>query len=850
MDSQPFADLMPLDDVRIIDLTHLTAGPFCTRILADYGADVIKVEPPDGDPARQLPPFADDRPGVERSGLFLFLNTNKRSVILDLRTAAGRDTFLRLVASADVVVENFRPGTMESLGIGYETLRAINPRLVLTSITNFGQDGPYRDYLGTDLTLYAMGGAMSSSGEAEHEPLKTAGRMVSYHAGYVGALATAVALVAARQRGTGEHVDVSIFEAAVQSIDLRLSKLLGYEYTGRVTSRPTLVAAVGTGVFPCADGFFLLTGGPAFMPRLIRMIEHEELLALPAWSTPTALADPARIDEFTAYLLPWTLQHTRAEIRDACEQHGVLGGPINTVADLLVDPNFTERRFFQQIEHPEAGTLTYPGYHFTLHRAGAPMPPRRRAPLLGEHTTEVLAALDSESARVVPPPQADDPAPTVRQARHSALPLAGMRILDLSVVWAGPYATMQLADWGAEVIRVESLQHMAPSTRGQLARPPQALVTQLGMNGTGYPDDDAGARSWNRSATFNAHARGKKSMTVDLTRPEGRAVFDRLLAMSDGVIENNLPINMEKQGLTWERLSAVNPRLVLLRIPGFGITGTYRGYRTMGHHMEALAGHPAIRSYPDLSLEYAPVGVPSDAASGIGSAFAFLMGMRYRERTGRGLQVELATAENFVPLMGEFVMDYTMNGRLWDQMGNDHFWLAPHNVYRCHGADHWVTIAVRSDGEWSALCAAMHRDDLRIDPRFATMSQRHANRRALDVIISEWTGQRDAYWIMRRLQRAGVAAGVVISEADAHRDPHLAVRGFFREIAHPETGVQSHVGRAWRASETPDPLPRHPVLLGEDNEYVYRELLGFSAAEYEQFEALGHIGMDYDPAIL
>jgi crotonobetainyl-CoA:carnitine CoA-transferase CaiB-like acyl-CoA transferase len=290
--------------------------------------------------------------------------------------------------------------------------------------------------------------------------------------------------------------------------------------------------------------------------------------------------------------------------------------------------------------------------------------------------------------------------------------------------------------------------------------------------------------------------------------------------------------------------------LVMLRIPGFGITGPYRGYRTMGHHMEALAGHPAIRTYPDLSLEYSPIGVPSDAASGIGSAFAFLMGIRYRERTGRGIQVELATAENFVPLMGEFVMDYTMNGRLWEQMGNDHFWLAPHNVYRCQGHDRWVTIAVRSEVEWAALCTAMHRPDLATDARFATMAQRHEHRRELDAIIGVWTADRDAYWVMERLQAAGVPSGAVITEGDALRDPHLAARDFFRAIEHPDTGTQRYAGRAWKASRTPDPLPRHPVLLGEDNEYVYRELLGFTADEYRRFEELAHIGMDYDPSIV
>ncbi|MBM4415555.1 MAG: CoA transferase [Chloroflexi bacterium] len=839
--------LMPLDDLRIIDLTQHTAGPFGTRILADYGADVIKIEPPGGDPARRLPPFPNDEPGLERSALFQLLNTSKRSVVLDLRTAAAREHLLQLAATADAVVESFAPGTLARLGLGYDVLRAVNPRVVLTSISNFGQDGPYRDYAATDITLYGMGGAMFGSGDVDHEPVKTSGRMVSYHGGYVGALATAVALHAARQRGEGKHVDVSIFEAATHSIDMRLSRLMGYQHNGRVASRPGRAAAVASGTFPCADGYFMLTGGGVYFTSTLHMIGRTDLLEHPDWATVEARSQPERIAEFEPILLEWTLAHTKAEIRRACQEHGVLGGPINSVADLLADESFVARGFFQQLEHPATGTLTIPGYHFRLHRDDGAMPPRRRAPLLGEHTAEVLATLPEPAAA----PQRVVAGGANGAARNGvpALPLDGLRILDFTVVWAGPYATMQLADWGAEVIRVESLQHMAASTRGQLARPPQAAVVAAGNAGGGYPDDSGGVRPWNRFAAFNHHARNKRSMTVDLTRPEGQQVLERLVAQADGVIENNLPPNIERVGITWERLAAINPRIVLVRMPGFGLDGPYRTYRTMGHHMESLAGHPAIRSYPDLSLEYIPIGVPSDAASGIGSALAFMTGLRYRERTGRGIQVELATAENFVPFMAEFLLDYTLNGRLYEQMGNDHWWLAPHNVYRCQGDDRWVTIAVRDERDWLALCDALHRDEWREDPRFATMPTRYANRHALDALIEQWTATRDAHWLMQRLQLAGVPCGIVMNEADVYENRHLEARGFYQWVTHPEAGTQRQVGRAWRASSVPPPAARHAPRLGEDNAYVYRELLGFSEAEYRHFEEAGHIGMDYDPSI-
>jgi len=428
------------------------------------------------------------------------------------------------------------------------------------------------------------------------------------------------------------------------------------------------------------------------------------------------------------------------------------------------------------------------------------------------------------------------------------LPLKGLRIIDLTVVWAGPYCTMQLADWGAEIIRVESLQHFASSTRGFVAHMPQVMAENSANQGFGLPDDLVGERPWNRQPIFNGNGRNKLSMTVDLGRPDGQEIFDRLVRISDGVIENNLPPNIEKQGITWERLSQINPQLVLLRIPAFGIEGPYRGYRTFGNHMEALSGHPVLRAYPNMSLDYAPSGVPADAASGVGSALAFLMGLRQRRKTGKGLMVEVATAENFIPLIGEFVMDYTMNGRVHEHLGNTHPTLAPHNVYACAGTDRWVAIAVRSDEEWKRFRATVHRPELD-DPAYETMEGRHARRDEIDRVIGSWTSIRDPFWIAERLQNEGIAAGIVTHERDVFESRQLEARGFWRTLTHPETGTQRNPGPLWQASETPVELRRAAPRLGEDNEYVYKGLLGCSDEEYRELEAAGHIGMDYDPSV-
>lgn len=399
-EGESMTGIMPLDDVRVLDLTRYTAGPYCTRILSDYGADIIKIEQPGtGDPARMMPPFYQDEPGLERSGLFLSLNTNKRSVELDIKTDRGRELFLELVKTADIVVENFKPGTMARLGLSYETLSEANPRVILTSLSNFGQTGPYRDWLGNDLTIYAMGGAMIAAGDAEHEPVKTAGRMTGYQAGYSAALAASVALLGSEVRGTGEWLDISIYETATHSIDLRLGRLLGYQHTGYVATRPSRSSGVATGTYPTSDGYVLITGGVPFLPAVMKMIGREDLMEQPEWADAAARAHVDRIAEFDAYLLPWTLERTMAEVRQAGEDAGVLVGPYNTIADLLEDENFKQRGFFTEIDHPVTGPIKYSNYQFTLHRPdGEPMPARTHAPLLGQHTDEVLGELGLDAA--------------------------------------------------------------------------------------------------------------------------------------------------------------------------------------------------------------------------------------------------------------------------------------------------------------------------------------------------------------------------------------------------------------------------------------------------------------------
>jgi crotonobetainyl-CoA:carnitine CoA-transferase CaiB-like acyl-CoA transferase len=383
-----------LSDVRILDLTHYIAGPFCTRLLADYGADVIKIEKPyGGDPVRRAGPFPGDIPHPEKSGLFLHLNINKRGVTLNLKTQAGKKIFFELLKDADILVENFSPRVMPSLGLTFEELEKINPKLVMTSISNFGQTGPYRDFKASELILYGMGGAMNESGTIDRYPVKSAGNIVQYQIGTTAAFAAMTALFTSRLQGIGQQIDISFFETLMDTIDRRVPNLLSYIYGNGVTHRQNLSerTALAFGTYPCKDGFFCIEGGIRYWDRICAMIERPDLATDPGLSTWEGHQVTENCDRFNAVWYLWCAEHTKLEIVNAGQAAGLSLGPINTIEDLVKEVHWKERQFWVDIDHPAAGKLTYTGAPFKM--TETPWQVKRPAPLLGEHNAEVYGKL-------------------------------------------------------------------------------------------------------------------------------------------------------------------------------------------------------------------------------------------------------------------------------------------------------------------------------------------------------------------------------------------------------------------------------------------------------------------------
>jgi crotonobetainyl-CoA:carnitine CoA-transferase CaiB-like acyl-CoA transferase len=439
----------------------------------------------------------------------------------------------------------------------------------------------------------------------------------------------------------------------------------------------------------------------------------------------------------------------------------------------------------------------------------------------------------------------------------SPKPLEGIRVIDLCVVWAGPFATMLMADLGAEVIKPENPFVFQPMTRGAMARPPEGLLKASHAWGGGTPGSVPGKAPWNYSPTFVSLYRNKRSFTVDLRRPEGMDVLRRLVAVSDVVYENNATGTMEKLGITYDWLKAANPKIIFVRVPAYGNSGPYSNARALGVHLEAVMGHTLLRGYDNADPSGNTAIYSGDYLAGAQGAFAVMTALWHRERTGEGQMVEIAQAENAAAMFTQAVMDYTLNGRVQEAIGNrDVFDRYPCGVYPAKSAgtsltmeDRWIAISVEDDDQWRAFGQAIGSPAWANDPRFATNAGRAEHFREIDAHIAAYTKDRDDYELMHQLQAAGMAAAPILEASRLFDDPHLRARGWFRSQTQEGSGTNEYVGPIWNFPETPVEFYQPPVCFGEHNDYVYRDVLKVSETEYDALKASGHIATEYDPSV-
>lgn len=421
----------------------------------------------------------------------------------------------------------------------------------------------------------------------------------------------------------------------------------------------------------------------------------------------------------------------------------------------------------------------------------------------------------------------------------SRLPLEGIRVIDLTVVFSGPFSTWLLAGLGAEVIRVDSIHHQPDMGRSFSMWPTKEMEE---IRTAPYPEGELGETPWNRAALFNRIAWNKKSCCIHLGDPAGKDIFKKLIEKSDIFIENNSATTMDHLELGPDVLLEVNPRLICINMPSYGRTGPYKDYVGWGDNAEALTGHHWVRGYPDDShpMSNTPV-FHMDSTAGTAAAIAAIIGLYRRKKTGRGFAVDFSQIESLLPQLGEIYMDQAWNGRDQRTIGNRHP-QAVQGCYRCRGEDKWINITINDEEEWDALCRIMGNPKWTADEAFSTHQLRREHHDEVDRFIEEWTAKRDNFELFHILQNAGVPAGPVYNEKETYNDPHLNARGFFKIISQEDTGSYRYPGFLWDMSRMPSRVDLPPCRLGEHNDYVFRDILNLSEeriAELTKQKAIG-----------
>ena len=797
-----------LSDLKVIELGNMVSGPYCGKLLADLGATVIKVEPPEGDAARQFGPFPNNQTDPEQSSLFLYNNTNKKSMVLDFSHPDDVAAFTKLIQWADALIDNYPKAVLENIGLTWDKIKKLNPNLVYTTISPFGRTGPKSGFKGGELTAVHAGGLANllpaRSVDIDHAPVKMAGFQINYNAGIVAALTT-LAIVGNRDKTQGgELVDISLQEMALALVNPLVA---GNKYDlstwSRVPDRPP-----GMGRMETSDGYAVLAAADDHHFHAFR-----HLMGLPEW-----VADDIwdkrhyrshHLMDIAPKLEDWMRQQNKHDIHHKAAKVGIPVGPLNTTKDVMENAQYIARKFFVNIDHPKAGKLDYPGFPFKS--TSMPLETPKPSPLLGAHTAEIKATLLKSAITVS--------SPSEQKAGHpKKLPLEGIRVLDFSWVWAGPYACTMLGMLGAEVIKIEGHK------RSDLMR--RSIVWPL-------PEPEPRLLRPNEGMGYNAMNINKKSLTLDLSKPDGIQIAHKLAAVSDVVIDNMRPGAMVKLGLGYEALQKVKSDIITITLSSRGYNGPETDYLGFASIHQSVGGLSYITGHPDDHPTHGTAG-DADLMNGISCAFLAVAALEYRNKTGKGQFIDYSQCEGVSTLLGEFFLGHQMTGEVPERIGNAHPYYAPHGVYKAWGVDRWLAIEVHTNDEFTTLCNIMGQPELANDPKFKTMGARKENEAVLNQIIEEWTKQRDRDWMALTLSEAGVASAPSRNGADLMADPHLKARNAFVKLDHPEIGERRVAIPPWKFTEL-ELQPRYAPLLGEHNHDILEGLLGYSAEEVKQF---------------
>ena len=795
----------PLDGLRVLDLSQGLAAPFAAKLLGDLGADVIKLEPPGGDSARARGPFANgDDP--EASASFLFANTSKRSVVIDPASRADLALQASLLDGADVVISHEPEPNLAARGLSYEQLRARNPRLILTTVSGFGSSGPYADWRWNHLTMCALGGFSHLCGREHREPLQLGGTITETLVGAYATVATLVAVHAQSEYGRGDHIDVSALEATINAALLLTQR---YDYSGDLGVRRADVGPAPSFILPTSDSYVgANTLTQAQWEMMCQFFGRAELIDDPQFAD--AWSRYANSRELADELATLTRERTSEEVFHDAQTWRIPFGLIPDLQQVLDLLPHRERDYWLEFQHPAAGRVRMPGIPWLY---GTERPKGSQPPLLNEHADELRAEPEP-----VWPPRTQAAQNTDAPER----PLERLRVIDLSMFMSGPMTTLVFADGGADVIKIESIQRID------------------GWRAGGATDD----YWWEWAPQFNWVNRNKQGITLNLTDQRGAEIVRHFVKDADILVENYTPRVMANFGLSYETLREINPELIMISMPGFGLTGSWSHYTAFANTTEQMSGLPHLTGYPDDQPIFSGT-TGGDPLAGVMGALALLSALERRRRLqaeGKpgGCHIDLSQTETATIYLGDAITAYAISGRDPGRVANHHPRMAPHNTYPCAN-DKWLAIACETDLQFERLARRMGRLDWL--ERFAAFADRDAARTELDAQIAEWTRAQDAASLMRELQAIGVTAGAVYHGLDLLEDPHLGERGFQITQHHRYAGTKRYPLQPYRFRHWANPRSDRPSpTLGQHTREVLARLTSLTTAEVDQLEADDVIG--------
>ncbi|MFT5530112.1 MAG: crotonobetainyl-CoA:carnitine CoA-transferase CaiB-like acyl-CoA transferase [Candidatus Poriferisodalaceae bacterium] len=754
----------PLSGLRVLDLGASFATAACARLLRGFGAEVTWIET-DGDQC------------LTRDEETFFRHGTHTADLSDLD---------ELIGVADIVLDGRAPGWLSAHGADPVELRASRPGLVITSITPFGQTGPQSQWQTTNAVQFAVGGIMSLTGEPTRAPLVTGGQQALFLGGLQGFAATVTALVGQIRSGRGEWIDISMQEAAASMLEL-YGAMSEYELGAAVPRAANSVRSTW-GVYPCADGWAGVCCLERQVPSLFRLI-GEGVAGNPDFTDPVTRRD--HDDELLAHVMGFMLDHTKDELLELSPIHRVPFGAVRTPLELLDDAAFNERGFFDAIDTPE-GPVTMPGRPFPgLGWAGP-----------GESVSD-----HSPDETVWPEPESQS---------HLNRPMVGLRVLDLTMMWAGPYATKLMAECGAEVIKIES-----PNAWDNI----RTLV----------PQDPSVADPWNSAYYFNEYNHSKKSLTLDLATHQGKELLLQFVADADVVIENYRADVLDKLGLGYEVLKQANENIVLVSMGGFGKTGALSSHVGFGPIIEMMSGLMSLSGYGGEDVPYKTGVSYGDPVGGLHAVAATCLSLIQLARTRTGRHIDMAQSETAASMAGPAFVAAS-RGELPVPTGNRSPGIAPQGCYPASGAGEWVVISVRSDAEWAEVCQLIGRADL----SELSLDERTTRHDELDVLLTAWTGGRSAAATAELLQGLGVPAGPVLDTLAIHDDAHLVTREFWVQVDNPKMDTYRQTGPTWRLADATQHQMHRSPWFGEHNEELLAEV-GLDAAERTELTEAGII---------